>query len=140
LTTRLVFRKSLQKFDDIVYKIHPLFGRIVNSLIAFHAGIFSYVFFRSPSVSDALYYYSQMFSFKSLKFYDGDASTLWYGLFGIICLFAVEIWQEDFASDKNAVFPEPGRQWMKYIFYAAVISIILLIGVFDASQFIYFQF
>jgi len=140
LTTRLIFRKQLQKFDDFVYKINPIFGRIVNSIIAFHAGIFSYVFFRSPSVSDALYYYSQMFSFKSLKFYNGDASTLWYGLFGVICLFVVEIWQEDFTKDKDAVFPEPKQRALKYIFYATVISIILLIGVFDASQFIYFQF
>ncbi len=140
LTTRLIFRKPLQKFDDFVEGINPLFGRIVNTLLAFHCGIFSYIFFRSPTVKDALYYYSQMFSFKSLKFYDGDASTLWYGLFGIICLFAVEIWQEDFAKDKNAIFPEPKSAWGKYIFYGAVISIILLIGVFDASQFIYFQF
>ena len=92
------------------------------------------------SVSDALYYYKQMFSFASWKFYNGDASTLWYGLFGIICLFAVEIWQEDFSKDKEAILPEPKSVWGKYIFYAAVITIILTLGVFDASQFIYFQF
>lgn len=140
LTTRLVFRKQLQKFDQIVYGIHPLFGRIVNTLIAFHAGIFSYVFFRSGSVSDALFYYQQMFSFKSFKFYDGDASTLWYGLFGIIVLFVIEEWQENHTKDKEAIFPEPKKTWGKYVFYAAVIAVILLIGVFDASQFIYFQF
>ncbi|MCY7410831.1 MAG: MBOAT family protein [Chitinophagales bacterium] len=140
LTTRLVFRKPLQKFDDIVYGIHPLFGRIVNTLIAFHAGIFSYVFFRSGSVSDALYYYSQMFSLKSLKFYDGDASTMWYGVFGIVTLFVIEEWQENYSKDKEAIFPEPKSSWGKYLFYAGVVAVILLIGVFDASQFIYFQF
>lgn len=140
LTGRLIFRKPLQRFDDFVYGVHPLFGRIVNTLLAFHCGIFSYVFFRSGSVQDALYYYSQMFSFAGWKFYDGDASTLWYGLFGIVILFALEEWQENFARDKNAVFPEPRAAWGKFIFYAAVISVILLIGVFDASQFIYFQF
>jgi hypothetical protein len=91
-------------------------------------------------VSDALYYYKQMFSFKSLKFYDGDASTMWYGLFGIIVLFVIEEWQENYAKDKDAVFPEPKAMWGKYMFYAAVVTVILLIGVFDASQFIYFQF
>ena len=140
LASRLVFKKQIDKFDKVVYGIHPLFGRIVGTILAFHCGIFSYVFFRSGSVSDALYYYSQMFSFKSLKFYNGDASTLWYGIFGIVTLFAIEEWQENFSKDKNAIFPEPRRPWSKYIFYAGVISIILLLGVFDASQFIYFQF
>ena len=84
-----------------------------------------------------------MFSFKSWKFYNGDESTLWYGLFGIICLFIVEIYQEDFVKDRGdkiEIFPEPKNVWLKYVFYAAVITIILTIGVFDASQFIYFQF
>ncbi|MGB3076845.1 MAG: hypothetical protein WBB36_16060, partial [Chitinophagales bacterium] len=116
------------------------FGRVVGTIMAFHCGIFSYIFFRSPTVSDALYYYGQMFSFKSTKFYNGDASTLWYGMFGIVCLFLVEIYQEDWTKDKNAIFPEPKNRTLKYLFFAGVISLILLIGVFDASQFIYFQF
>jgi hypothetical protein len=81
-----------------------------------------------------------MFSFKSFKFYDGDASTMWYGFFGIVCLFLVEIYQEEFTKDKNAIFPEPKNPMLKYLFYAGVVTLILLIGVFDASQFIYFQF
>jgi D-alanyl-lipoteichoic acid acyltransferase DltB (MBOAT superfamily) len=140
LTGRLIFRKPLQKFDDFVEGVHPLFGRIVNTILAFHCGIFSYVFFRSGSVQDALYYYSQMFSFAGWKFYDGDASTLWYGLFGIVTLFALEEWQENYAKDKSAIFPEPKPLWGKYLFYATIIAIMLSIGVFDASQFIYFQF
>lgn len=140
LASRLVIKKQIEAFDDVVYGIHPLFGRIVGTIMAFHCGIFSYIFFRSPTVHDALYYYSQMFSFKSLKFYDGDASTMWYGIFGILCLLFVEIYQEEFTKDKNAIFPEPKNNVLKYLFYAGVIAIILLIGVFDASQFIYFQF
>ncbi|MBA2406444.1 MAG: MBOAT family protein [Chitinophagales bacterium] len=140
LASRLVMKKQIEKFDKVVYGIHPLFGRIVGTILAFHCGIFSYIFFRSMSVQDALYYYSQMFSFKSLKFYDGDQSTMWYGLFGIVCLFSVEIYQEEYTKDKNAIFPEPRNNVLRYLFYAGVISIILLIGVFDASQFIYFQF
>ena len=81
-----------------------------------------------------------MFSFKSWTFYDGDASTLWYRLFGTVVLFVIEEWQENYSKDKEAVFPEPKSSWGKYLFYASVIAIILLIGVFDASQFIYFQF
>jgi D-alanyl-lipoteichoic acid acyltransferase DltB (MBOAT superfamily) len=140
LASRLVMKKQIDMFDKLVYGIHPLFGRIVGTILAFHCGIFSYIFFRSMSVQDALYYYSQMFSFKSLKFYDGDQSTMWYGLFGIVCLFSVEIYQEEYTKDKNAIFPEPRNNVLRYLFYAGVISIILLIGVFDASQFIYFQF
>src|SRR5580765_5816435 len=76
LASRLIFKKQLDKFDKTVYGINPLFGRIVCCIMAVHCGIFSYIFFRSPSVHDALYYYGQMFSFKSFKFYDGDASTM----------------------------------------------------------------
>ncbi len=140
LALRLLLRNQIEWFDKKVYGLHPLFGRIVNTILAFHCGIFSFVFFRSGSVEDALYFYQQMFSFASWRFYEGDASTLWYGIFGIVLLFAVEEWQENYAADKNAVFPEPKAIWGKYLFYAAVVSIILLIGVFDASQFIYFQF
>ncbi len=140
LASRLVFKKQITAFDNVIYGIHPMFGRVVGTIMAFHCGIFSYIFFRSPTVSDALYYYSQMFSFSSTKFYNGDASTLWYGIFGIICLFLVEIYQEEWTKDKNAIFPEPKNRTLKYLFFAGVISLILLIGVFDASQFIYFQF
>jgi hypothetical protein len=50
----------------------------------------------------------------------------------------VEIWQEYYA--KTDLLPEPRNRVLKYIFFSAIIVYILLTGVFDASQFIYFQF
>ena len=140
LSMRLVFRDQIKKFDELItFKKAPLLTRIINTTLAFHCGIFPFVFFRSKDVEAGWYYIKQMFSFRFSGFYVGDIPTMVYGIFFLVILYAIEVYQEEQKNDE-IIWPEPKNKYGKYIFYASVISVILLFGVFDASQFIYFQF
>lgn len=140
LSMRLIFRDQIKKFDQLItFKKAPVVTRIINTFLAFHCGIFPFVFFRSRNVEAGWYYIKQMFTFHFKTFYVGDIPTMVYGVLFLVILYAIEVYQEA-QKNEEIVWPEPKNRTGKYVFYAGVISVILLFGVFDASQFIYFQF
>jgi len=70
--------------------------------------------------------------------YFGNPSTIVFSLLGILILFSAE-WQMEY---HQAALPFlNNKNWIvRKLSYAVLIIIILLIGVFDGGQFIYFQF
>lgn len=96
----------------------------------------SWIFFRASSVSDGLLIVQKIFNPVFEIFL--DKTTLFYSFLGLSILMLCEIGSE---RTGHSHYPFLNRHWMvQNLFYSSLIILILLIGVFDGSQFIYFQF
>lgn len=108
-----------------------------NIITTFLLVCFAWIFFRAQDSGEAFLIIKKIFSFKGPVFI-GSPSMFLYSILAIILLLAIEIKNEYF---KNSIsfFNHP-KNWVRKISYASLIIIILVIGVFDGGQFIYFQF
>jgi D-alanyl-lipoteichoic acid acyltransferase DltB (MBOAT superfamily) len=98
--------------------------------------LFAWVFFRADSLSTAFYIIKSVFTASGNFFI--DYKTFVYGLAGILILIYVEYCRE-FRTESSLPFVT--NHWIKEaLLYGSLIIIILLVGVFDGSQFIYFQY
>ena len=112
---------------------------IINILTTFFLICFSWIFFRANNLNDALYIIKTIFSnIGSLYVPTSDVTSLYYSIIVILILLTVEIKHEFFDTiftiRKNKII------FVRWFYYCVLIFIILYIGVFDSSQFIYFQF
>lgn len=99
-------------------------------------GLF-WIFFRANTMNDAFNIIYKIFTSQGIPFI-GSSTTLIYGFIGLIVLFASEFVEEYYPSvfvDDSGV-----KTTLNIIYYAFLTLLILAIGVFDGSQFIYFQF
>lgn len=111
--------------------------RLVASVITFLLISFAWIFFRANSMHDALLIVKKIFT-TSGKPYLSDPSQLLFSLTGIAILFLYD-WQNEFFVNKNILINNKNVV-IRNVTYATIILLILLIGVFDGGQFIYFQF
>ena len=98
--------------------------------------VITWVFFRANSVSDAFYALYKMFSTSGIPF--NDANVFVYALAGLFLLLTKEIKDEFFPRMPHLI--NHTNPYLSGISNAFLILLILSIGVFDGSQFIYFQF
>ena len=110
-------------------------NHLLQVIITFILVCFAWIFFRANNVDDAFLIIKKIFEFSG-PIYSGTPSETIYCLLGIFILFIVEFREEfyrkSFLHNKN---------WqVRYFSYIFLIILILLIGVFDGRQFIYFQF
>jgi D-alanyl-lipoteichoic acid acyltransferase DltB (MBOAT superfamily) len=115
----------------------PILLNAMRMFMTFWFFAFSLIFFRALSVSDAASIISKFFSFE-YGFFLGQPSTFIYAVFSILVLMTVDVIQE-FFPDRIVRF-KSGSVVVRYTAYAAITILIILIGVFDGGQFIYFQF
>jgi D-alanyl-lipoteichoic acid acyltransferase DltB (MBOAT superfamily) len=98
---------------------------------------FSRVFFRSKSVEDAITVIKKILTFNGSAFGSGTITVV-YSFFAIAFLLLVEFKKEfykgDFTLSDNKNF------WVRNAYFSLLIILIILVGVFDGGQFIYFQF
>jgi D-alanyl-lipoteichoic acid acyltransferase DltB (MBOAT superfamily) len=110
----------------IIYKISLTFILV----------LFTWIFFRATSTHEAFHIVKSVFSFKGQLFV--DYPTFFYGFGGIIFMLFIE-YRREFHNESPLPFVTD--HWIKEsLLYGTLVIIILLIGVFDGSQFIYFQF
>jgi alginate O-acetyltransferase complex protein AlgI len=110
---------------------------IYNILLTFFLVLFAWVFFRASSLNDAFLVVKKIFT-ESGRLYFGEWHQLVLCVFGIVFLIVVETNQEFLTKSS---LPYASRFWYKeQLAYSFLIILILLIGVFDGGQFIYFQF
>lgn len=115
----------------------PKINLFLQILITFLLSCFAWIFFRANNVTDAFCIIRKISTFKGPIFFD-QLSIIIYPFFGICFLLFVELKQEyykgsfSFLNNNNWVF--------RFLSYSFLIILILLIGVFDGGQFIYFQF
>ncbi len=113
---------------------------IVNVIITFVLICFSWIFFRANNVSDAFYIIKSIVSNPG-KLYipsGADVVTPVFAAIAISILIIAEIKKEYF----NKLFSLGQNKYaiVRWGFYSVIIFTILYMGVFDSSQFIYFQF
>ncbi len=124
-------RKQISK------KINPVFYRNTSILFTFLFVTFSLIIFRSPTIADALHIVNGIFANPGQLFYD-KPSTLLFMLIGCAIMMLYDI-QGEFKIVQFSLFSN--KNWVvQQLSYAILIIYILLAGVFDGGQFIYFSF
>jgi D-alanyl-lipoteichoic acid acyltransferase DltB (MBOAT superfamily) len=105
--------------------------------ITFFLACLAWIFFRANTTLDAFLILQRIFDLSG-PLYIGERQQFLSGVAGIIFLIFIEIRREYF--NKSAL-PFQFDHWFKeQLAYGFLIILILLVGVFDGGQFIYFQF
>lgn len=115
-----------------------LVSNIVHGLVTFALVCFAWIFFRANNVEDALLISESILTFKEGGLFLGSVAGFAYSILWILFLLLVEYTQEHY-SEKIKVFSSPVKA-IRYAGYATLIVLMLLFGVFNGGQFIYFQF
>jgi alginate O-acetyltransferase complex protein AlgI len=123
-------KKSIRKSKSIVENIFRKF-------ITFALVCFTWIFFRANNVTDAFIVVNSIFTKKGSLFLNNiDSITL--GVMGIITLLSFEYLHEK--NDGNFVLLKNNNILIRWAAYIMLVFTLLLFGVFDGGQFIYFQF
>ena len=112
---------------------YNIFG-IFFTFILFAASL---IFARASNLNTALHVYQKIFTIPG-ELFIGSPSTLIYSFLGIVILIAKDF-ADEFMPSRFLLF-QNRHKTIRLISYSSVIALILLIGVFDGGQFIYFQF
>jgi len=125
------FRKILK------VKKNSTLAQTFSIAITFLIICFTFIFFRADSLSTAGKIIKTICSSSGIPFYGSPAHVV-YMLVGILLLVIADLGTEFFRTRTKLMFhPYPAVRLGSVVFLA---MIILLVGVFDGGQFIYFQF
>ncbi len=115
-------------------KVKFTFVRFIRISITFSLIIFSWIFFRMPSISDSIGFIRRIFlNFGSFKIEPMDEIYIVSLLLCLPILIIKDIRDEYFPYMWN-------RSILKWFFYVAVFVLIICVGVLDCGQFIYINF
>ncbi len=110
-------------------------------IITFHLVLFGWIFFRSNNLTDAIYIISHIFREINFNFSGIRIGMYWPGLIisflSILIMEIIHLLQE---NKKDILKFNPNLNLINYILLIFLIVFILLFGIFDSSEFIYFQF
>ncbi len=118
-----------------------IFDAGVRVVVTFALVCFAWIFFRANSLADAWYIITHLFSDLSLGV---GGKSLGLDLIEIIIAFAAIAFMEavhiiqEHRGMRSFLSTKP--QWLRLSLYLLIILLILLFGVFERRQFIYFQF
>ncbi|MBS1773850.1 MAG: MBOAT family protein [Bacteroidetes bacterium] len=107
-------------------------------IITFALVCLAWVFFRANNVHDGMLIVQNILTFKSGSLFIGFAAGFAYAVLLIIFLMIAEVNYEYFDNKLSLIYSN--HTYKRLAGYAMLIIIILLIGVFNGGQFIYFQF
>jgi alginate O-acetyltransferase complex protein AlgI len=129
----LIVELLVDKFN-IKWKMQRSFKWFFNFALVSIA----WIFFRAHDIANAKQILYNIFSFKKGNLYIGNAAFLVYGLLMIFFLMLADINTEKWNNKYSLIYhSNKVYRWIGYIF---LVFAILLIGVFNGGQFIYFQF
>ena len=129
-----LYQNKFKPYKHLNRHVVIIFGTVITFLLS---TIFC-IFFRSQNVSDALYIEKSIFSLKHGNFFKGTPPVnFYYCLIAIAILLSVEFFQEKLPQVKVI---GSSSVVVRYTGYLLLLVIILMIGVFNGGQFIYFQF
>jgi alginate O-acetyltransferase complex protein AlgI len=128
------FDKQVRRKLNVSKKsiVFTLYSIIVTFLLV----CFTFIFFRADSISGAFQVVGKII-FSHGPLFIGEWQQLILGICSILLLSSVEIYQE-YSKRK---LPYKSKFWLKdQLVYASLVMSIILFGVFDSGQFIYFKF
>ena len=125
-------RKKFEKTHKLKKNFYWLF---LTTIVTYIVVFFGLVFFRANTVSDAFLAYKEMFSDIGTLFM--DSSTIGYSMIAIVILLI-----KDYVDEYHTSFKllDSNNSIISIITSVVLLCVILLLGVFDGGQFIYFQF
>jgi alginate O-acetyltransferase complex protein AlgI len=138
----LVFAIITHKFRDKFNRILmvdklPKFNRFIQIGVTFLLICFSWVFFRASSANVALSIVKKIVAFRGPVFIENKSMML-FSVMGIIFLILVEL-KKEYVNNWFSLLNNPN--WLiRNLYYFFLIALIILAGVFDGGEFIYFQF
>ncbi|MFM2385396.1 MAG: hypothetical protein RL660_153 [Bacteroidota bacterium] len=107
-------------------------------LFNFALVVLTWVFFRAHSVEKAKILLANIFTWKKGSLFIGNASYLAYGCVLIAFVMLADINTEKWHNKYSLIYSR--HQSLRWLGYLVLILAIILIGVFNGGQFIYFQF
>lgn len=114
-------------------------GKSIKITITFLIINFMWIFFRMPTISEAVGLIGHIFNPASpIMFEIGSRHIFAFIIMGVLILF-VKDWTDEFKPNRFQLFNNHHRI-IRWITYIIVLVMILLTGVFDAGQFIYANF
>ncbi len=139
LVFALITKKQRGQFSNwIGITKTPFLNTVTQIIITFTLICLSRVFFRSASFTQAIAIFKKMFAFNGGWQLNGGIVMAGYSFFAIGFLLLVEMRREfipgSFSLSHHKFF------WVRNGYYALLVLMILLVGVYDGGQFIYFQF
>lgn len=138
LVSAVVLQPLKSRFESVTgLNRVPVLNKAGQILLTFALTCFAWIFFRANSVEQALMITGRILKPEGPLFYE-ELSLMVMSVLGIAFLIAVEFKMEYFNA-KISFFNN--QNWfIRNLSYATIVILILLIGVFDGGQFIYFQF
>lgn len=127
-------RQSIEKRYNLNRKKWYIFFGIVVTYFIF---ALSLVFSRSDDINQATYLIKEVLN-PFGKLFIGTPSTFIYMIFGILIVLFKD-YLDEFGKNKFVLYIK-NRMFLNQLLYSFIMIIILLFGVFDGGQFIYFQF
>lgn len=110
--------------------------KLINIPVTFILVTFAWIFFRASSLGEALQVIERMVKVRGSLFI--DFQTLFHGMIAVAILLVFDIIGERNGSED---IPFRTNNWLlESIIYAIILVTIILFGVLDGGQFIYFQF
>lgn len=134
---KLIDTTKQKLFGDRSITVSPAISHIWNITTTFVLISITWVFFRANSISDAFLAFDRML-FHPGKLFTNNIDSLVYGVFFVLFLVITEILQE--RNDGRHILLESKSIVVRYVSYIGLTLLILMLGVLDSSQFIYFQF
>jgi D-alanyl-lipoteichoic acid acyltransferase DltB (MBOAT superfamily) len=137
LILALIRQRVWKKMGWGKISLPPFLGKVISLSTTFILICFSWIFFRANSLHDSFLIVRKIFTFKG-PIFNNNTPSLFFSFIGIAILIGAELKQE-YWKGSFSLFNNPSPV-VRYLSYVTIILIILLIGVFDGGQFIYFQF
>ena len=130
---------TLKWRDRFVERLHipKLLAYAVRIFVTFQLVSLAWIFFRADSISQAYHILLRVFALPVGELFVPELDKFVYGIIAILILLFVDFVNETKRIAPDVIFQPRAIRWASYI---AIIVIMILIGVFDESQFIYFQF
>ncbi|MBT0809925.1 MBOAT family protein [Litoribacter ruber] len=130
---------ALHGFYQILekYLVKGNVPKYLMMVIVFALTCLAWVFFRAPSVTDAFVVISRILTGAGSGLYFGDKGIFLFGLIALLILF-VNDYITEYKPDLQLIYHP--QVVVRFSAILLILMYITALGVFDRSQFIYFQF
>lgn len=122
---------------EIKYKLNRNFWYIsMGILLTFILFAISLIFSRVSNLNDATIVFQKLITISGVPFL--DLTNLFYSFLFLFLLITKDFWDEFYPERRG--FMNSNRIWIRYFSYLTILFCIILFGVFNSNNFIYFQF
>jgi len=133
----IIVKPSLASFEEKYSLRNSGILKAVKTVFIFCIVTFAWIFFRASSINDALILIGNLKTFGAQPFLGNGINHFSHCILAVVILFTVEYFME---FKPNVSLFSNQLTWVRWASVITAIFIILIFGVFNGGQFIYFQF